>query len=103
MSDSPHDDGLAPHELSLGVFGITVTLVPVRQADQTIKLGGSIRSDLRDREDEDCDVIEELLFNARIDGLESFILAAACSGVDVCSSDFREAIETTVAAISNGG
>ena len=41
------------------------------------------------------------LYNAAIDGLESFILSLACVGIDINEPKFLEAIETTVTAIAN--
>ncbi len=38
-------------------------------------------------------------FDAAIDAITSFILAAACAGIDVRSAAFLEAIETTVQTI----
>ena len=40
-------------------------------------------------------------YSAAINGMESLLLALACSGVDVTTPKVKEAIETTVDAISN--
>ena len=40
-------------------------------------------------------------YNAAIDGMESFLLALACAGVDVLDPAFKVAINTAVDAIAN--
>jgi hypothetical protein len=56
--------------------------------------GGEIVSRLR-AEDDDPD------FNNILDGLESLILAHACSGVDIESAEYIIGIETALEAIAN--
>lgn len=87
------------------------------QLDSTIKLpcfgiivnltgdgGGSISSDLHEDPDEKSDYDGQCkvdAYNTAIDGLESLILACACSGIDIESSAFLEAIESAVQGIAN--
>lgn len=40
-------------------------------------------------------------YNNAIDGLESLLLALHCAGVDIGTSQYKEAIETAVEAIAN--
>ena len=86
--------------ITLPCYGITVTL---GEPDPDWNrpgafLGGSITSeDLHETEDgpeADC-------YNAAIDAVESFILAAANAGIDITTLALIEAIETTVDAITN--
>ena len=44
---------------------------------------------------------ERKSLGAALDAVESFILAAACAGVNVTSPAFVEAVETTVDKVSN--
>ena len=64
--------------------------------------GGSITSSMHDQTDKDADggLIGD--YNAAIDGLESFILALACSGhYDLNFPPFAEAVATAEQAIGN--
>lgn len=84
-------------EITLPCFGFEISLV--RNSDGS--LGGTVSSDLtRDLEN---DVQDEgnRLYRASVDVVESFVLAAACAGVDVVSNAFIEAIETVVQKIQN--
>lgn len=54
-----------------------------------------------DRDEACLDADARIPFNSAIDGMESLILAAACEGVDIGSSAFLKAIETTIEAIGN--
>lgn len=47
------------------------------------------------------DRIDRERFNTVIDGVEQFILSAACAGIDIETPAFLEAIETTVNAVAN--
>jgi hypothetical protein len=58
--------------------------------------GGSIKSNLKDYEDEDADD-----YNSAIDGIESLILAHACAGVDVTAKAYVEGLETALDALGN--
>lgn len=58
--------------------------------------GGSITSSLMSEEG-----LEDLEYNAAINGIESLVLAMACEGLDVESKSFLRALETTVEAIGN--
>ncbi len=46
-------------------------------------------------------VSERIAFNGGVDAIMSFILSAACAGIDVETPAFLEAIETTFDAIGN--
>lgn len=74
-------------EIKLPCHGICVKL----ESTDT-KCGGVITSDLH--EDDDGPELKVAL-----DVLESFVLAAACAGVDIEALEFVEAIETTVEAV----
>lgn len=96
------------HDLKLDVYGIVISLQPRREADGSVSVGGSIVSELAaytdvDKDDESLNEpdYKDGYIEGRIDGLEALILACACSGVDVQSPEFLEAIETAVDAISN--
>ncbi len=45
--------------------------------------------------------LSDMEYNAAIDGLESLILACACAGIDVNSSNFVEAVQTAIDGIGN--
>jgi len=47
------------------------------------------------------DVSARLEFNKMMDVVESFVLACACSGIDVDTNAFREAVDTTVQSCMN--
>ena len=51
--------------------------------------------------DEESDVKGRIAFNGGVDAMMSFILAAACAGIDVETPAFLEAIKTTLDAIGN--
>ena len=68
---------------ALPIDGITVLTYDTGDG----QLGGEIYSDLHDSDPE---------VQAALDVVESFILAAACAGIDVGSNAFCEAIETTI-------
>jgi hypothetical protein len=42
-------------------------------------------------------------YEGAIDVLEAFILAAACAGINVLSSEFHDALQTTLDALGNAG
>jgi len=76
------DDGLSDGIFHIGVNG----------------RGGFIESDgikYPDIASMDCP------FNAAVDGIESFLLALACEGVDVKDVRFKTALETALEKISN--
>lgn len=78
--------------IKLPVFGITLILT---ETDDGIS--GSITSDLQEPiYSPDYSAIH----SARMDGIESLILALACEGVDVESTAFLTAIETAVIGAS---
>jgi len=56
-----------------------------------------------ERQDSDREEVKEerLLFNAAIGGMESFLLALACAGVNVTTKQFTTALETTLDSIGN--
>ena len=45
--------------------------------------------------------IEQEQISSVIDALESFILALACAGVNISSSEFKEGLQTSVESIAN--
>ncbi len=55
--------------------------------------------------DEDANDPEEVLgvefYNSMIDGIESLILACACEGIDVVSTEFQSAVQTALQACAN--
>lgn len=57
---------------------------------------GTITSTLKDNDLEHDDH-----YNVAIDAVESMILSCACAGVDIKSSQFTEALQTTLDAIYN--
>lgn len=81
-------------------------LVMTRQADQ-LRIVSSIgirdekiTPEGYDTEGEDA-IDDALKFHAAIDGMESLLLALWCAGFDVMSKKFKDAINTTLDAISN--
>jgi hypothetical protein len=76
-------------EINLPIYGIKVTL----DSDGS----GTITSELQVKQDE----VENEDFNTAMDGIESLLLACACSGVDITTPAFLEAIETAVESCSN--
>jgi len=74
-------------EIDLPIYGIQVTI--------DVDGSGTITSDLRTTQSEDE------LYNSAMDGIESLILACACSGIDIETPAFLEAIETAVEGCSN--
>lgn len=80
--------------IELPVFGISVTLQENNEGNKS----GTITSDLHDREN---GLVLDTDYNVAMDALESFILACACSGVDIETASFAEAIEVAVQSISD--
>lgn len=68
--------------------GIDIEVIVYDQGDGQI--GGGIISNLIDDDDQ---------IQTAFDAVESFILAAACAGIDVSEAAFKKAVETTVDAI----
>ena len=58
-----------------------------------------VDADLENNEEDE--VAARLKWNGAVDAIESFILAAACAGIDIDTPVFLEAIESTFEAISN--
>lgn len=77
--------------ITLPIFGIVVE-ISENNSNATIS-STDLKTVNNDTEDE--------LYNSAIDGLESMILACACSGIDIETPQFLEAIESSVQAISN--
>ena len=77
-------------ELKIGVC--TAILLLEDFEGQTV---GQITTDLKSSD------IDDELYNAAIDGIESLILAQACAGIDVQSDAYLEALDTAIDAISN--
>lgn len=46
------------------------------------------------------ETMDSALFNAAVDGLESIILGHAGAGVDVCSDEYLQGIETAYTALN---
>ena len=65
----------------------------------------NLRQPLSDDDDDDEDQLDAAMtcweFNARIDGLESLLLALACEGVKVDTPEVRTAIISALDAINN--
>lgn len=84
--------------MELGQLGIVVSV-----DEESGK--GWVYSELHetfDPEVMDEDEIEEMNeYNHRLDGLESLILACACSGVDIQSPEFVQAVKTAIDACAN--
>lgn len=80
------------HVITLPCHDIVVTLKTVDGLT-----GGTIKSSLHDpgRDSDDAE------FDAGVDAVESFILAAAIAGVDIESPAFLQAIDSTVEGLSN--
>lgn len=72
-------------KVNLDVFGISI---------ETFNGISVITSDLTKDVDDDTEL-------ASMNAIESFILAIHCTGIDVTTTQFKEAIETTVEAIWN--
>jgi hypothetical protein len=75
--------------INLPIYGIRVTI----DKDGC----GTITSDLETKEK----AIEDKDYNSAMDGIESLLLACACSGVNIETPAFLEAIETAVESCSN--
>ena len=95
-------------EIELPVCGIRLELheTPDATADDTTTarplVMGTITSELREPLTSFDNIDAQIeLYNARVDGLESLILACACAGVDVETREFDEAVNTAVDAILN--
>lgn len=58
---------------------------------------GTISSCLRDG----CDPEEDQQYLAAVNALESLVLAQALAGIDVTSTAYRDALETSVESIAN--
>jgi len=86
-------------------YGMRLELhdVPDQQADNPATARplttGSLISDLKCPHPVDDEA--DQAYNDRVDGMEALILACACSGIDVASPAFVEAIETAYDAVSN--
>ena len=76
--------------INLPIFGIVVTL--------TNDGGGSISTtDLQTKHKD----VEDELYNASMNGIESLILAHACAGVDITTKEYIIGIETAVHGCAN--
>jgi len=82
------DPGVPPYITT--VYNLPIDGISVTTYDFSGEVSGDIRSDLQDEDPE---------IQVALDTVESFILAAACAGIDVSSNEFCEAIETTLDAI----
>jgi hypothetical protein len=89
--------------IELNCFGIVVYLHDKDPENEGRWLGGSINSKLHDAEpgENEEDEINRDKYNVAMDALESFILAAACAGIDITTHDFEYAIETSVESCAN--
>jgi hypothetical protein len=81
--------------IRLPCFGSTIRLD--RKNTAKTPGAGSIASDLKTPDKSATD----RQYNAAIDGLESLILAHACTGVDVASPAYVEGVDTAADAIAN--
>lgn len=79
------------YELNNSGYKITVIVDDKTKA-------GTIHSDLKDTNGVDIRADE---YNAAIDGLEALILAHACSGIDVASTQYAGGVYDAVDAITN--
>ena len=70
--------------------------VQLEVADNGDILWGQVISDLNDG-DHDDDIVVTTAF----DTIESFVLAAACAGIDITEPPFTEALETTIDNVVN--
>jgi hypothetical protein len=52
-------------------------------------------------EDDTDDAVSTAVYNAVINGIESFLLALACEGVDISTPAFGVALQTAVDAAAN--
>ena len=82
-------------------FGIIVDLIDPDPDHENRWLGGTISSDLHEKPssgESEEEAGNRDKFNAAMDAIESFVLAAACTGIDITTPDFEYAIETAVQA-----
>jgi len=86
------DKNAAGSEICLPCFGITIHLD--RKPSEEKPGSGTITSDLKLH-------AAAAEYFAAIDGIESPVLAHACTGIDVASPAYVEGIETAVEAIAN--
>lgn len=78
--------------IKLPCYGIEVTLA---------KRGGSYSGNITSNLIENSRIAGKEAVDFACDGIESMILACACSGIDIESPAFLEAIETAVEATFN--
>jgi hypothetical protein len=98
---SPHDSKVIPYEIALECHGIRVILMELDPENAAMYAGGTIESELYDEPEIGEVIIVERPFRTAVNVLESFILAAACAGIDIQSPAFIEAIETVADKIGN--
>lgn len=79
--------------INVPVHGIRIELGEKREDGSR---GGTIISVLKDR-----DLTPDHPFNVSMDVIESTVLAHACAGVDVNSTDYLEGLETVVDQVVN--
>lgn len=80
--------------IKLPCYNITVKVL-----DEGFGTYGTIKSDLTDGEGTDSNAPDP--HEVALETLERFILSAACSGIDIETPAFLEAIETVVDAVGN--
>ena len=76
--------------MKLGLFGITFNF------NEDDPRNAVISSDMKEAAS-----TEKTEFNAGVDAIESLVLAHFCAGTDICSSDYKEGIETAYNALCN--
>lgn len=63
--------------------------------------GGKVESNLKDEDNANDGDQEAILFNLKMDVVESLVLAHACAGVNINDPNYVAGIQTTVEAIEN--
>lgn len=63
--------------------------------------GGAISSTLKVAEVDSENALDDRMYNAAIDGIESMVLAHAVAGVDIQSPGYQEGIQAAVDAVGN--
>ena len=83
----------SPKTIDVGIHGIVVHL--------TGDGGGSITSDLHEDQAGAEDVVGFAMYEAKVDSLESLVLAQAMAGIDITTPAYKDAINTWIDAVAN--